>query len=104
MLLAGGIGGLALRIESADIADAHARGVVTFGVCPHLVERTSTVDGAFLVDDIVVANVTEVAIMENRLRMKQLLAVLIGNTRQTTFNQYTHRSKILKLHINTCLS
>ena len=52
-----GISRATVGIEAADIGDADAVGVVAFGMCAGLLYRTSSVDAAVGVDDIMIADV-----------------------------------------------
>ena len=52
-----GVGGVAVGIESTDIGDADAVGIVAFGVCAGLLDGSASVDAAVGVDDIMIANV-----------------------------------------------
>ena len=52
-----GVGGVAVGIESADIGDADAVGVVAFGMCARLLYRAASVDAAIGIDDIMIADV-----------------------------------------------
>ncbi len=52
-----GVGGVAVGIEAADISDADAVGVVAFGMCAGMFDRTASVDAAIGVDDIMIADV-----------------------------------------------
>ena len=52
-----GVGGMSVGIETADIGDADAVGVVTFGMCARLLDRTASVDAAVGIDDVMIADV-----------------------------------------------
>ena len=52
-----GIGRATVGIKAADIGDADAVGVVAFGMCTRLLDRTAGVDAAVRVDDIMIADV-----------------------------------------------
>ena len=52
-----GVGRTTVGIEAADIGDADALGVVAFGMCARLLDRSACVDAAVGVDDIMIADV-----------------------------------------------
>ena len=52
-----GVGRATVGIKAADIGDADAVGVVAFGVCTGLLNRTASVDAAVGVDDVMIADV-----------------------------------------------
>ena len=52
-----GVGRAAVVIKASDIGDADAVGVVAFGVCAGLLNRTASVDTAVGVDDVMIADV-----------------------------------------------
>ena len=52
-----GVGRATVGIEAADIGDADAVGIVTFGVCAGLLHRAASADAAIGIDDVLIANV-----------------------------------------------
>ena len=52
-----GVDRATVGIEAADISDANALGVVTFGMCAGMFDRTASVDAAIGVDDVMIADV-----------------------------------------------
>ena len=52
-----GVGRATVGIETADIGDADAVGVVAFGMCARLLYRAASVDAAIGIDDIMIADV-----------------------------------------------
>ena len=53
-----GVSRATVDIEATDIGDADAVGVVVFGMCACLFDRTASVDAAVGIDDVMIADVT----------------------------------------------
>ena len=87
-----GVGRFSLVIESADIADPDAVGVVSFAVGTDVVEGATCEDTAFLVDDEMVADVKEVSLLDVPVAdvVYGYISVLTGST--AVDNNSIHRT------------